>query len=61
MQWIPVRPALVVQISYDQLEGGRFRHATRLERWRTDKEPCDCTMDQLVRPEGTGVSRRVVG
>ena len=59
MEWIPVRPALVVQISYDQLQGGRFRHATRLERWRTDKNPQDCTMDQLVRPEGMGFSEIV--
>jgi len=59
MEWIPIQPALVVQISYDQLQGERFRHATRLERWRTDKNPQDCTMDQLVRPEGMGFSEIV--
>lgn len=59
MEWIPVRPTLVVQISYDHLQGGRFRHATRLERWRTDKNPRDCTMDQLVRPEGMGFAEIV--
>lgn len=54
LSWIPVEPGVVVQVSYDQLEGGRFRHATRFERWRPDKDPTECTMDQLVRPEGAG-------
>jgi ATP-dependent DNA ligase len=52
MTWVPVEPGVVVQISYDQLTEGRFRHATRLERWRPDKDAEDCTMDQLERPEG---------
>lgn len=52
--WSPVQPGVVVQVSYDQLTGGRFRHATRLERWRPDKDPDQCTMDQLERPEGVG-------
>jgi ATP-dependent DNA ligase len=56
MDWIPVTPGVVVEISYDQLEGGRFRHATRFERWRPDKPPEECTMDQLTRPEGAGFS-----
>lgn len=60
LSWIPVTPGVVVQVSYDQLEGGRFRHATRFERWRLDKAPEECTMDQLVRPEGSGFSE-VVG
>ncbi len=50
-----VRPVLVVEISYDQLTGDRFRHGTRFERWRPDKDPRDCTMDQLERPVGPGV------
>ena len=56
MQWTPVEPGVVVQVSYDQLQGGRFRHATRFERWRADKPPEECTMDQLVRPTGGGFS-----
>ena len=52
LSWIPITPGLVVQVSYDQLQGDRFRHATRLERWRPDKDPTACTMDQLDRPEG---------
>ena len=43
---------MVVEVSYDQLTGDRFRHATRFERWRSDKDPRDCTMDQLERPVG---------
>jgi ATP-dependent DNA ligase len=61
LSWIPVTPGVVVQVSYDQLEGGRFRHATRFERWRLDKEPEECTLDQLVRPEGAGFSEVVAG
>ena len=53
-------PGVVVQVSYDQLEGGRFRHATRFERWRSDKPPEECTMDQLERPGGVGFGE-VVG
>ncbi len=54
MSWVPVQPGVVVQVSYDQLAEGRFRHATRLERWRPDKDAEQCTMDQLERPEGPG-------
>ena len=50
--WIPVQPGVVVEVSYDQLEGDRFRHATRFHRWRPDKDAGDCTMDQLERPDG---------
>ena len=56
LSWTPVEPGVVVQISYDQLEGMRFRHATRFERWRPDKPAEECTMDQLERAEGTGFS-----
>lgn len=50
--WTPVQPGVVVEVSYDQLEGNRFRHASRFHRWRPDKEATDCTMDQLERPSG---------
>ncbi|HJS71670.1 MAG TPA: ATP-dependent DNA ligase [Acidimicrobiia bacterium] len=52
--WIPVQPGVVVEVSYDQLEGDRFRHASRFHRWRPDKDAANCTMDQLERPEGPG-------
>jgi ATP-dependent DNA ligase len=58
--WTPVQQGVVVEVSYDQLEGDRFRHASRFHRWRPDKDPADCTMDQLERPEGPGF-REVVG
>ncbi len=54
LSWTPVQPGVVVEVSYDQLEGDRFRHATRFHRWRPDKEPRQCTMEQLERPEGPG-------
>ena len=52
LSWVPVRPELVCQVSYDQLTGDRFRHATRFERWRPDKDATDCTLEQLERPDG---------
>jgi ATP-dependent DNA ligase len=54
LDWIPVEPGVVIQVSYDQLEGQRFRHATRFERWRPDKPAEECTFDQLERPSGPG-------
>lgn len=59
LSWVPVKPGVVIEISYDQLTGDRFRHATRFERWRPDKDPLDCTFDQLDRPEGPGFSQIV--
>ena len=59
LSWIPVTPGVVVEISYDQLEGSRFRHATRFQRWRFDKDPEECTIDQLERPVGAGFSEVV--
>jgi ATP-dependent DNA ligase len=49
-EWFPVRPSVVVEIAFDHVTGRRFRHAARLLRWRTDKSPHQCTMDQLLRP-----------
>jgi len=56
LSWEAVEPGVVVEVSYDQLTANRFRHATRFERWRPDKDPQQCTMDQLERPEGVGFS-----
>jgi len=61
LSWIPVEPGVVVEVSYDQLTGDRFRHATRFERWRPDKDAAACTIDQLERPSGPGFSRVVIG
>jgi ATP-dependent DNA ligase len=49
-EWMPLRPKLVVEVSYDHFTGGRFRHGTRLLRWRPDQNPKQCTMDQVRRP-----------
>lgn len=58
--FVPVKPGVVVEISYDQITGGRFRHATRFERWRPDKDPEQCTIDQMDRPSGVGFSDVVI-
>jgi ATP-dependent DNA ligase len=47
MSWTPLRIELVVEVSYDNLQSGRFRHASHFVRWRPDKEPAECTYDQL--------------
>jgi ATP-dependent DNA ligase len=49
-QWFPVRPETVVEVSFDHVTARRFRHATRLLRWRPDKPARQCTMDQLLEP-----------
>ena len=46
-QWEPLAPELVVEVAYDHVTGDRFRHGTRFVRWRPDKAPEQCTMDQL--------------
>lgn len=46
-EWEPLKPELVVEVQFDHVSGGRFRHGTTLLRWRPDKAPDQCTMDQL--------------
>jgi ATP-dependent DNA ligase len=46
-EWKPLAPQLVVEVQYDHFTGGRFRHGTRLLRWRLDKKPKQCKFDQL--------------
>ncbi len=46
-EWEPLQPKLVVEVAYDHVSGGRFRHGTRFLRWRPDKAPRQCTMEQL--------------
>lgn len=45
--WRPLRPELVVEVAFDQVTGDRFRHGTRLVRWRPDKAARQCDFDQL--------------
>jgi len=47
-EWQPLKPKLVVEVCYDHFSGGRFRHGTRLMRWRPDKAPKQCTMKQVA-------------
>ena len=47
-EWQPLKPVLVVEVCYDHFTGGRFRHGTRLVRWRPDKSPKQCTTDQVL-------------
>jgi ATP-dependent DNA ligase len=46
-QWFPVAPALVCEVAFDRLMSGRFRHASRLLRWRPERRAQDCTFEQL--------------
>jgi ATP-dependent DNA ligase len=48
-QWHPVAPRIVVEVQYDRVTGDRFRHGARLLRWRPDKAPQQCAMEQMVR------------
>jgi ATP-dependent DNA ligase len=48
MAWQPLKPVLVVEIRYDQVTGRRFRHGTGFIRWRPDKDPKQCTFEQLA-------------
>jgi ATP-dependent DNA ligase len=47
LEWVELRPELVVEVSFDQVSGGRIRHGAKLERWRDDKPAAACTVDQL--------------
>jgi ATP-dependent DNA ligase len=46
-EWQPVKPKYVVEVSYDHFTGGRFRHGTSILRWRPEKKPRQCTMEQV--------------
>ncbi len=47
LDWNPVKPRLVVEVRYDKLEGNRFRHGTKFLRFRPDKDPPECTWEQV--------------
>jgi ATP-dependent DNA ligase len=46
-EWMPLSGGLVAEFKYDHFSDGRFRHGTKLVRWRPDKDPKQCTMDQI--------------
>jgi ATP-dependent DNA ligase len=61
-KWEPLRHELVVEVRYDHATGKRFRHGTRLIRWRPDKAPRQCTFEQLEREARPGkLLRDVIG
>ena len=60
-QWKPLKPKLVVEVKYDQVTAGRFRHGTAIVRWRPDKDPKQCTFDQLKRELRPSELREIFG
>jgi ATP-dependent DNA ligase len=48
LEWVALRPELVVEIDFDHVSAGRIRHGAKLRRWREDKDPRHCTFDQLA-------------
>ena len=52
--WVPLRPELIAEVRYDQITARRFRHGTKLMRWRPDKAPRQCTFEQLSGDGGNG-------
>ncbi len=51
-EWEPLKTKLVVEVQYDHFTGGRFRHGTKFLRWRPDKSPKQCTINQVKRESG---------
>ncbi len=47
LSWVPVRVERVVEVTFGQLQNGRFRHGVQFQRWRPDRTPASCTYDQL--------------
>jgi ATP-dependent DNA ligase len=47
LEWIALRPELVVEVTFDHASGGRIRHGTKIVRWREDKAPKDCRLEQM--------------
>ncbi|MGV8845438.1 ATP-dependent DNA ligase [Tessaracoccus sp.] len=48
--YVPLEPAMVVEVAFDQLEGHRFRHAVSFLRWRPDRDPSSCLLEQVETP-----------
>jgi ATP-dependent DNA ligase len=47
LEWIAMRPELVVEVTFDHVSNNRIRHGTKVTRWRDDKDPKDCRTEQL--------------
>ena len=50
MSWVPLRIERVAEVAYEHLQGDRFRHTARFQRWRPDRDPASCTYEQLDSP-----------
>ena len=48
LEWISLRPELVVEVTFDHVSGGRIRHGTKILRWREDKKPLECKLEQMM-------------
>ncbi|HEY3019799.1 MAG TPA: ATP-dependent DNA ligase [Solirubrobacteraceae bacterium] len=48
LEWVKLRPELVVEVTFDHVSGGRIRHGAKVQRWRDDKPPRECSIDQLT-------------
>ena len=46
--WVPLKPEIVVEVGFDQVDGDRFRHPARLLRWRPDRDAASCRLDQIL-------------
>jgi ATP-dependent DNA ligase len=60
-EWQPLEPKIVVEVLYDQVTSGRFRHGTRLLRRRPDKAPKQCTCQQLAHPLTPAELKQLIG
>ena len=56
LSWVPVRPEGVLEVKFDTMQSGRFRHAATFLRWRSDKAPEECTVDQIDTPAPADVT-----
>ena len=60
LSWEPIRIEKVAEVSYDHMQGTRFRHGTHFKRWRPDKPPAECRYDQLEATPAIEI-RRIFG
>ncbi len=57
LSFVPLRPELVVEVGYSQMEGDRIRHTAQFKRWRLDRDAASCTYEQLESPDGLDLSQ----
>jgi ATP-dependent DNA ligase len=57
LDWVPLAPRRVLEVAYDQVDGARFRHPARFVRWRPDRDPASCRIEQVTDPGVDGTAR----